>query len=96
MRDHGGELSFAPRLPQRLTRLAFGMRFCGRQLKVEIEHGHADYSLRQGSSLRIVHHGRAIEVPEHEPVRCPIPAIAVGEAPRQPRGRRPARRQTSG
>jgi alpha,alpha-trehalose phosphorylase len=96
MRDHGRELSFAPRLPQRLTRLAFGMSFRGRQLRVEIEHGHADYSLRQGSSLRIVHHGRAIEVPEHEPVRCPIPAIAVGEAPRQPRGRRPARRQTSG
>jgi alpha,alpha-trehalose phosphorylase len=96
MRDHDGTLSFAPRLPQRLTRLAFGLYFRGRQLRVEIAHGHADYSLRQGPSLQIAHHGRTIEIPEHEPLRCAIPEIAAGEAPGQPRGRRPARRQTSG
>ena len=96
MRDHEGTLSFAPRLPQRLTRLAFGVRFRGRQLRVEVANGHAAYSLRQGPPLRITHHGQALEVPEHEPLRCPIPSIAAGEPPRQPRGRRPARRRTSG
>src|SRR5205814_708930 len=34
MRDHDGFLSFAPRLPPRLERLAFGLRFRGRVLKV--------------------------------------------------------------
>src|SRR5205823_14347990 len=35
MRDHDGFLSFAPKLPARLERLAFGLRFRGRLLKVE-------------------------------------------------------------
>jgi alpha,alpha-trehalose phosphorylase len=96
MRDHGGVLSFAPRLPQRLTRLAFGMYFRGRQLRVEVQPGHADYSLRHGPSLRITHHGEAIEIPAHKPVRCPIPDLTASEPPRQPRGRSPARRVTSG
>ena len=38
MRDHDGALSFTPRLPQRLTRLAFGMCFRGRRLRVEVTH----------------------------------------------------------
>ena len=36
MRDHDGELTFAPRLPARLERLAFRLRFRGRRLKVEV------------------------------------------------------------
>ncbi len=96
MRDYDGMLSFAPRLPQRLTRLAFGMCFRDRQLRVEIDHRHAQYSLRCGPSLRVVHHGQAIEIPEHGPLRCAIPDITAGETPRQPRGRSPARRVTSG
>src|SRR5205807_10480513 len=31
MRDHDGAISFMPRLPQQLTRLAFGLSFRGRQ-----------------------------------------------------------------
>lgn len=36
MRDHGGELTFAPRLPPKLNRLTFCMRFAGRVIDVEI------------------------------------------------------------
>jgi alpha,alpha-trehalose phosphorylase len=36
MRDHDGSLSFAPRLPPLLSRLAFRMRFAGRLIEVEI------------------------------------------------------------
>ena len=37
MRDHGGELRFAPRLPERLTRLAFRLRLRGSRLSVEVD-----------------------------------------------------------
>ena len=36
MRDHDGELTFAPRLPAALTRLAFGVLVRGRTLRVEV------------------------------------------------------------
>jgi alpha,alpha-trehalose phosphorylase len=38
MRDHDGKLSFAPRLPKQLTRLAFGVWFRDRRLRVEVTH----------------------------------------------------------
>src|ERR1700684_1383961 len=36
MRDHDGVLSFSPRLPQALTRIAFRLCFSGRRLLVEV------------------------------------------------------------
>ncbi|MGI8420701.1 MAG: glycoside hydrolase family 65 protein, partial [Gaiellaceae bacterium] len=45
MRDHNGALTFAPRLPERLSRLAFGLCFRGRRMKVEVEPEQARYSL---------------------------------------------------
>ncbi|MGI8844690.1 MAG: glycoside hydrolase family 65 protein [Thermoleophilaceae bacterium] len=96
MRDHDGALSFTPRLPERLTRLAFGICFRERRLKVEVEPGRARYSLLEGPALDIVHHGQAITVTPAEAVTCPIPKIiAAGEQPRQPPGRSPVRRRTA-
>jgi alpha,alpha-trehalose phosphorylase len=95
MRDHDGALSFTPRLPQRLTRLAFGMCFRDGRLKVEVTHHHARYSLLQGSRLQITHHGKTIDITTEQAVSCPIPEIHPGEAPRQPRGRRPAPRRAA-
>lgn len=92
MRDHDGALSFTPRLPERLTRLAFGMCFRERRLRVEITHGLARYSLLEGLPLQVTHHGETISVSKQRPVSRPIPEIAAGEVPRQPSGRRPARR----
>jgi alpha,alpha-trehalose phosphorylase len=96
MRDHDGSLSFTPRLPQRLTRLAFGMCFRDRRLKVEVTHGEARYWLAQGPPLQITHHGKTINIRRQKPVSCPIPEIAAGDAPRQPPGRSPTRRGTPG
>ena len=62
MRDHDGNLSFAPRLPEQLTRLAFGMCFRERRLRVEVTHEEARYSLLEGPPLQVTHHGRAITV----------------------------------
>jgi alpha,alpha-trehalose phosphorylase len=96
MRDHDGALSFTPRLPQRLTRLAFGMCFRQRRLKVEITHQAARYSLLEGAPLEIAHHGETANVTAEQPLTRAIPPPPVREAPRQPPGRAPARRRPAG
>ncbi|MDQ2759751.1 MAG: family 65 glycosyl hydrolase [Actinomycetota bacterium] len=96
MRDHDGNLSFSPRLPGRLARLAFGICFRGRRLRVEVTHEEVRYSLLEGPALRITHHSKAIEVTTSGVVKAPIPPLAVSEAPRQPAGRSPARRGAPG
>src|SRR5438876_3429831 len=58
MRDHDGKLSFAPRLPPRLERLAFRVRFRGRRLRVEIAKTEASYSVDGELGLEITHHGQ--------------------------------------
>jgi alpha,alpha-trehalose phosphorylase len=94
MRDHDGSLSFAPRLPERLSRLAFGLCFRGRRLKVEVDHHQARYSLLEGSQLEITHHGDTVNVTIEEPVTRTIPASPAREEPRQPPGRAPTRRRS--
>ena len=93
MRDYGGELRFAPRLPERLTRLAFRLRWRGSRLGVEVEGDGATYTLLDGEPVAIRHFEEEVTVDAAEPVRLPIPAQApVGARPAQPPGREPARR----
>ncbi len=93
MRDHDGKLSFTPRLPEGLTRLAFGLCFRERRLRVEVSACQARYSLREGAPLQITHEGRALTVSMDRPVTCPITPPTAGAPPDQPSGRRPERRQ---
>jgi alpha,alpha-trehalose phosphorylase len=92
LRDHDDVLSFTPRLPQAIARLAFRLCFRGRRLLVEVGHEQATYSLLQGSSLEIVHHGERATVDPAGPLTRPIPAAPPRETPGQPRGRAPRRR----
>jgi alpha,alpha-trehalose phosphorylase len=92
MRDHGGTLSFAPRLPARLERLAFRLVLGGRRLKVEATKTHATYTLLDGAPLDIGHHGKTITISTDEPVTEAIPPAVSRPSPSQPRGRAPARR----
>jgi alpha,alpha-trehalose phosphorylase len=96
MRDHGGRLTFAPRLPERLNRLAFGLCFRGRRLKVEVEQQQARYSLHQGEPLEVAHHGETFTVTAAEPVMRAIPPAETRDAPTQPPGRAPVRRRPAG
>jgi alpha,alpha-trehalose phosphorylase len=91
LRDHGGELAFAPRLPAGLTRLAFPVILRGRCLQVEVTPRDASYSLRDGA-LQISHWGERIDVIAGTPATCPIPPAPRLPAPAQPAGRTPARR----
>ena len=98
MRDHGGALTFAPRLPSRLQRLTFGLIFRGTRLRVEVTKADATYTVLDGAPLRISHHGQKITVSAHEPTTRPVPPppTITGPAPTQPRGRAPRRRGSDG
>ena len=93
MRDHDGVLAFAPRLPPRLERLAFGLRFRGRLVRVVVTRDAATYDVQSGNDLELRHHGSAIVVKTGEPVTEPIPPSPVRPTPTQPAGREPARRR---
>ena len=81
MRDHGGTLSFAPRLPARLERLAFGLRFRGRLVRVVVTKDAATYEVQGGDGLELRHHGSALVVRTGEPVTEPIPPSRVRADP---------------
>jgi alpha,alpha-trehalose phosphorylase len=92
LRDHDGVLAFKPRLPSALTRLAFGISFRGRRLRVDVDQRQATYSLREGDPLRVEHHTERIDVSSEAAVTRPIPPLAPREPPSQPAGRAPERR----
>ncbi|MEA2371787.1 MAG: alpha,alpha-trehalose phosphorylase [Solirubrobacteraceae bacterium] len=91
MRDHGGQLSFAPQLPERLTRLSFRVGFRGSRLRVEVGDTLTSYSLLDGPPLEIRHFGAPVTV-GHETRTFPATRIPPGVTPVQPRGRAPVRR----
>jgi alpha,alpha-trehalose phosphorylase len=92
MRDHGGKLTFAPRLPTQLERLAFNLLFRGRRLNVEVTRTQATYRLLDGAPLEVGHHGRPIRLTAHRPVTDAIPPAPEQPAPSQPAGRAPDHR----
>jgi alpha,alpha-trehalose phosphorylase len=96
MRDHDGELTFAPRLPPRLRRMTFGMAVRGRTLRVEVTPTAATYWVAGGGPLDLAHHGQDAVVAEGAPVTLPIPPLGPRTAPRQPPGREPVRRARGG
>ena len=98
LRDHGGALSFAPRLPSRLERLAFALLWHGMHLRVTIRPAEAVYSLRDGDGrLELSHHGEPLILTTAAPVTRPIPpAVPLSDVPVQPPGRAPARRPDLG
>jgi alpha,alpha-trehalose phosphorylase len=92
MRDHDGQLTFAPRLPAALPRLAFRLRFRDRRIKVEITKAKAIYTLLAGAPLDLVHHGQTIRVTADQPVTEPIEPLPARTTPVQPHGRVPSPR----
>jgi alpha,alpha-trehalose phosphorylase len=93
MRDHDAVMSFRPRLPEGLTRLAFTIAVQRRRLRIEVTGGEAAYLLLDGEPLEILHHGQALLVTTAKRLRRPIPAPPARTTPTQPPGRAPARRR---
>ena len=89
-RDHDGKLSFNPRLPEALSRLAYRLFFRGRRILVDVGAHDAAYTLLDGKPLDVAHHGEQITLAEGSPVKRPIPALDPGKAPPPPPGRAPS------
>jgi alpha,alpha-trehalose phosphorylase len=94
LRHRDGMVSFAPRLPDGLTRLAFTILLRGRRLRVEVTRTRARYILAEGEPLEILHHGREVSLLPGKPQARAVPApLAPRAAPSQPPGRDPVHRR---
>src|SRR5262249_31735394 len=92
LRHGAGQVSFAPRLPEGLNRLAFSLMLRGQRLRVEVSQARARYLLADGAPLKISHH-------HTPPPRAPAPPKAprpppppAPPPPPPPPARHPARR----
>ena len=85
-------LSFAPRLPEGITRLAFHFGFLGCRLRIEVTAKEATYHLLDDPPLTMRHHGEEFHLTVNEATTLPIPPIKAGPLPRQPPGREPMAR----
>jgi alpha,alpha-trehalose phosphorylase len=92
LRDHNGELTFCPRLPERISRLRFRVVYRGRRLTVTVTKEHATYRLEEGEPLDIRHHGRQVTV-EDKDLLLEIPPFPKVDPVRQPAGCEPRRRR---
>jgi alpha,alpha-trehalose phosphorylase len=96
MREYSGELSFAPRLPDRLNRLRFAISWRGALLRVTVEAGSATYAVSDGgAAIELRHHGEKVTVAAGRPVTLPIPPLRpLTPPPVQPPSRVPAPRRS--
>jgi alpha,alpha-trehalose phosphorylase len=92
LRDHNGELTFGPRLPERISRLRFRVVYRGRRLTVAVTKQTATYRLEDGEPLDIRHHGRQVTV-GHDDVVLEIPPPPKVDPVHQPIGCAPKRRR---
>ncbi|MER7171708.1 glycoside hydrolase family 65 protein [Streptomyces mesophilus] len=89
LRRQGGDLSFSPRLPGHLFRLAFRITAFGRRISVRITRDAAEYTLLSGEPLVIRHHGEEVRLaPERTETRA-LPDLTPPRTPAQPKGREP-------
>ena len=101
MRDHGGQITFAPRLPPKLSRLRFRMSFQARTLVVDVHRDQsvadmgpqsATYRLLAGEPVETSHHGVPLRLQLDEDVTLPLPEAPLVDPPIQPAGRAPGHR----
>ncbi|MFE7173025.1 glycoside hydrolase family 65 protein [Streptomyces sp. NPDC057616] len=89
LRRDGDSLCFAPRLPEKFSRLAFSLQVLGRRVRVEIGPDKATYTLQSGEPLTIRHHGDPLTLRGGDPAVRAVPRSTSGPAPAQPPHRTP-------
>jgi alpha,alpha-trehalose phosphorylase len=95
LRDHDAVLSFAPQLPDGITRLSFTVRWRGVRMGVDVEPDRATYTLRDGTNASLVfrHNGEDVTVIAGQPVTRKITKrTPMLPRPEQPPGREPGHR----
>jgi alpha,alpha-trehalose phosphorylase len=95
MRDHGGRLTFAPRLPDGIGRLAFTVTHRGGRVRVETTAQLTTYSWTGSpDDLDVQHHGVQVRLEPGVAQQLAVPPLAPRPAPTQPAGRAPAHRRS--
>lgn len=89
-------LTFSPRLPTQLDRMAFTYAFRGRRIRVELSRLQASYELIEGPDIKVEHWGSVLELTKDEAETAAIPEASDVECFRQPAGRAPTRRRPLG
>ncbi|WP_372495633.1 glycosyl hydrolase family 65 protein [Saccharopolyspora soli] len=84
MRDHNGELTFAPRLPPELSGISFRMCVRDCRICITIHADKATYELVRGELVRTSHHGTPITLTQNQPITLPIPPPPPNPAPHRP------------
>jgi alpha,alpha-trehalose phosphorylase len=92
MRDHGGLLRFAPRLPQQLSHLRFRLTYRRRLLRVSVTHDRVEYALDEGPALDVLHLDETVRVAPGKPVTRTLAPVQASERVTQPPGREPIHR----
>jgi alpha,alpha-trehalose phosphorylase len=99
MRRTVDSLSFAPQLPEGITRLSFGVMFRGRRLRVEVSPISTTYSLKEGEEFEFFHYQQSVTVAKGRPAVIASTATDTAVSatpPSQPVGRAPAHRVAAG
>jgi alpha,alpha-trehalose phosphorylase len=68
MRDAGGRISFAPKVPERLGGLRFPLQIRGQRLEVDLTPTSATYVVRGAAALSIAHEDELVELEPDVPV----------------------------
>jgi alpha,alpha-trehalose phosphorylase len=90
LRHAADGLRFAPRLPQSLLRVEFGLRVGEGTLRVEVRPDETTYVLHGGSSCTLEHFGDPLVLEPGGTATRPTPPLPdPGPAPAQPPGRAP-------
>ncbi|MFF3946343.1 glycoside hydrolase family 65 protein [Streptomyces sp. NPDC001902] len=92
MRYRDGRAAFAPRLPEKLRRLAFTLQVRGRRLRVEITGAAATYTLLDGEPLELYHYDDGFTLTVDRSQTRKVPTLRTRQAPEQPPGRSPRHR----
>lgn len=92
MRDFGGNITFAPRLPKRLTYMSFRMIIRDSKIVVAVDKDNATYRLLSGPPIDLAHHGEKFTL-ESAPMTMHIPELEYREPPKAPPGCDPYRRE---
>ncbi|MGH3587511.1 MAG: glycoside hydrolase family 65 protein, partial [Pseudonocardia sp.] len=90
MRDHDGELSFDPRLPQDWEGLTFRVTWHGSRLRVTVRPEEIELVAETGEGAQVTVRGEQVKVTPGDPVRVDLD----GQGPRRPG--RPSLRALSG
>jgi len=100
MRRTEDSIQFSPQLPEGITRLAFGVVFRERRIRVEVTPSSTTYTLHEGDEIEILHRREVVTLVKGRPAvittEVPDSNAAVLKPPSQPLGRAPAHRVAQG